>query len=188
MLTSSGYGLCFCTVQRSDICVHVLCNTIEKQLMFSVRSQLCWSLPQRNPTKTCSGVGVLMNTHDVQQFALGWSDICCVFKWTQQKLWMVEEILWLQDNALSSAQSAGFLCFFEQVYPQNCVIQLFIKWRKIFSNPGLSPSGMCAPVRQHTQTDKDSYRCGYGYEVNLNLLQRGEKWRKSLEKLPKKRI
>lgn len=40
---------------------------------------------------------------------------------------------------------------------------------------GLSPSGTCAPVRQHTQTDKDSSRCGYGYEVNLNLSQRREK-------------
>lgn len=32
-----------------------------------------------------------------------------------------------QDNALYSAHSALFLCFFEQVDPQNCVIQLFIK-------------------------------------------------------------
>lgn len=93
---------------------------------------------------------------------------------------------WWQDNALSSARSALFLCFFEQVYPQNCAIQLFIKWRKIFSNPGLSPSGMCVPVQQHTQTDKDSSRCGYGYEVNLNLSQRGKKRRKKSGKAANK--
>lgn len=138
--------------------------------------------------KDVFGVGVLMNTHSVQQFSLGWWDICCFLKWTQQKFWMVGDISWWQDNVLMSAHSELFLCFFEQVYPQNCVIQLFIKWRKIFSNPGLSPSGMRAPVRQHTQTDKDSSRRGYGYEVNLNLSQRGEKWRKNMEKLPVKRV
>lgn len=42
------------------------------------------------------------------------------------------------------------------------------------------------PVQQHTQTDKDSSRCGYGYEVNLNLSQKGEKRRKKSGKAANK--
>lgn len=182
----SLFQLCFFfrRVQWSDICVRVLCNTMQLILVWghtygevSLRKILQRHIRgwRADEYTRCTTVFCRMIRH----LLLLWVK--------QQKFWMVEEIF--HDGRLSSAHSELFSCFFEQVYPQNCVIQLFIKWRKIFSNPGLSPSGMCAPVRQHTQTDKDSSRCGYGYEVNLNLSQRREKHgEKNLEKLPIKRI
>lgn len=70
-----------CVMQNQFEAAHVWC---EVTIVLKSRSEKSY--------KDVFRVGVLMNTHSVQQFSLGWSDICCFFKWTQQKFPMVEEI------------------------------------------------------------------------------------------------
>lgn len=75
------WHLCACVMQHHWEAAHVW-----REVTITLTS------PSEKSYKDVLGVGVLMNTHGAQQFSLGWSDICCFFKWTQQKFWMVEEI------------------------------------------------------------------------------------------------
>lgn len=58
----------------------------------------------------------------------------------------------------------------------------------LFSNPGLSPSGMRAPVRQHTQTDRQFKMWIWVWSQPKSFTKRGETKKKNLEKLPIKRV
>lgn len=50
------WSFAFCTVQRSDVNVHVLRNTIEKQLVFGARPQLCRRLSRKSTTNMHRGL------------------------------------------------------------------------------------------------------------------------------------